>query len=117
MKKALNGLIRHISNSYLFETLICPNLLFKMVNALSMSFKLLNMIWSDLHEEQIRPYQIRKKIKHNLCFTIYFGNKDILSPFYFRIIYFLLLYDQQDLLFTFYFRINKILFFFTLGSF
>ena len=85
----------------LFKTLIYLNW---MVNALSMLFTLLNLIWSDLHEEQTRTYQIRKKIRDNLRFLIYCENQ--IFYFFFTLGSFI----------SFYFRINKIFYFlFTLG--
>ena len=63
-----------------------------------MLFKLPNMICNDLHEEQTRAYQIRKRIRHNHCFSICFENE--ISYFLFTLD-FLKLQNQQDLLFPF----------------
>ena len=61
IRETLNGLIEHISNSCVVQDTNLFELSIQDSQCFSMLFKSLNLIWSDLHEEQIRPYQIRKK--------------------------------------------------------
>ena len=63
-KEELNGLIKHISNSCPVEHTNMPIKNLKIVNALTLFFKLLNLIWSKL--EQTNLFKLRIEIKQNL---------------------------------------------------